>query len=54
MLVNGMYKNRCLIILNVIGIMLIGPLYAVIYALPTSLILGMIVQCDCFLVVMDM
>ena len=54
MLVNGMYNNRCLIILYVMAIMLFGPIYALCVALPTSLILGMIVQCDCFLVVMDM
>ena len=54
MLTNGMYNNAFLICLNVTLIILFGPLYAVFYSLPTSLIFGMIAQCDCFCVVMDM
>ena len=49
-----MYNNAFLIILNVLGVMLLGTPYAVLYSLPTSMIFGMIAQCDCFCVVMDM
>jgi hypothetical protein len=34
--------------------MLFGPIYALFYSFPTSIIFGMIAQCDCFCVVMDM
>jgi len=54
MLINGMYNNAFLIVMYSIGIMLFGPIYAFFYTLPTSMIFGMIAQCDCFLVVMDM
>lgn len=49
-----MYNNRCLIIINVIGWMLFGPIFAVLYSLPASMIFGMVATCDCFCIFMDM
>jgi len=53
-LTNGKYNNAALICLWALVFMLIGPLYAILYAVPISAMFGMIASFDCFCCFMDL
>lgn len=54
MLTNGKYNNAFIIIINAFAFALFGPLYAIFYAFPASILFAMIASCDCFCFVLDM
>ena len=53
-LTNGKYNNPALICLWALIFMLIGPMYAILYAVPISVMFGMIASFDCFCCIMDL
>ena len=53
MLTNGKYNNAFLIILQALILTLFGPLYAILYSLPASILFSIITSCDCFCFVVE-
>jgi len=54
MFTNGKYNNAFVIIMNALVFMLFGPLYAIIFSFPVSIIFSMVASCNCFCFVLDM
>ena len=53
-LTNGKYNNAALICIWTIIFMLFGPVYAILYSFPISLMFGMIASFECFCCVTDL
>ena len=54
MLTNGKYNNAAYICLYAFLIMFLGPIYAILYSLPLSILFPMIASFDCFCLCIDM
>lgn len=53
-LTNGRYNNAALICIWVVIFMFLGPVYAILYAVPISIMFGMIASFDCFCCIVDL
>jgi hypothetical protein len=53
MLTNGKYNNAFLILLDAFIFILFGPLYAILFSFPISIIFIIVASCECFCFVVD-
>lgn len=46
LMINGKYNNAAIICIQALILAFFGPLYAVIYSVPASVVFGIIASCD--------